>query len=196
MTNNDRYRLALRQGETFSRQIKLYECDNSPFVLTGYSARMQVRPAPGGEVLFSVSTNDGADVSCTLTDAGDVVTSTAHYLAVGCPLQFTQVNTTTGIALNTTYYIISATSNTFTISATRGGTKLNFHNDGTGVYNTIGRGITVDGEAGTLDIEIGAACTEAYTPGMYYYDLLSESTSGVVSCILTGKFEVTTRITV
>lgn len=195
MTNNDRYRLALRQGETLNREIAISSECGEVFDLEGYSARMQVRATAASDPLFSVTTEDGDSVDCTFTDAGDIITSSAHYLTAGCPLVFTTVNTTTGITVGQVYYVINPTTNTFQISATYGGTKVNFHNDGTGIYHTIGRGISIDADAGTLDIIIGANCTAHYTAGIYLYDLLLIAADGTVTTLISGRFEVTDRIT-
>ena len=197
MTNNDRYRLAMHQGETFTRRISVKEaCPSEIFHLTDYTARMQVRSAPGATPIFSVTTRDGSDISCTLTDAGDVVTSADHYLVAGCPIQFTVINSTTGISINTTYYVKSPTATTFTLSATPGGAKINFHTDGTGVYHVLDHEISIQGDEGTADILIGAMCTALYPVGMYYWDILFTNPDGITTCLLEGKFEISSRITV
>jgi len=55
-----------------------------------------------------------------------VVTRTAHGLSNGAAVFFTTTGALpTGLAANTTYYVTSATANTFSLSATRGGPAIN-----------------------------------------------------------------------
>lgn len=69
----------------------------------------------------------------TFTDAGDLITLTAHGLVIGDPVGFTVLTSTTGISTNTTYYVQSVPSaNTFTLSATRGGSLLPLTTNGSG----------------------------------------------------------------
>lgn|SRR5512136_62918 len=66
--------------------------------------------------------------TCTISIASPgVVTKTAHGLVVDERVYFT--NTTgelpTGLSKNTMYYVVSVTTDTFTVSATKGGTAIN-----------------------------------------------------------------------
>lgn len=71
--------------------------------------------------------------SVTFTDAGYLVTLTAHGRVVGDAVSFTVITTTTGIAVNTTYFVATVPSaDTFTLSATRGGSVLPLTTNGTG----------------------------------------------------------------
>lgn len=72
----------------------------------------------------------------TFTDAGDLVTLNGHKLANGSAVTFGTITTTTGISINTTYYVISATTNTFQLSATVGGAALPLTTNGTGVLSS------------------------------------------------------------
>ena len=54
----------------------------------------------------------------TLTDAGDIVNSSAHGLRDGTPLQFASGTMPSGLALNTTYYSKSTGINAFTLYTT------------------------------------------------------------------------------
>lgn len=82
----------------------------------------------GERILLTNKTN-----AVTFTDAGDLVTLTAHGLVIGDPVGFTSITSTTGISTNTTYYVQSVPSaDTFTLSATRGGSLLPLTTNGSG----------------------------------------------------------------
>lgn len=72
--------------------------------------------------------------SVTFTDTGDLVTLTAHGLVIGDAVGFTSITSTTGISINATYFVQSVPSaDTFTLSATRGGSLLPLTTNGSGV---------------------------------------------------------------
>lgn len=74
----------------------------------------------------------GADKSATLTDSGDIVGVTAHGFSVGDRIVFSSITSTTGISTYTYYYVKTVPSaDTFTISATSGGSAQTFTTDGT-----------------------------------------------------------------
>jgi hypothetical protein len=75
--------------------------------------------------------------ACTLTDSGDLVTSAAHGLSNGYMLSFLTIVTTTGISVSTRYYVISATTNTFQVATTVGGSAVALTTDGSGTFNAI-----------------------------------------------------------
>jgi hypothetical protein len=84
--------------------------------------------ANGERILLTNKTN-----AVTFTDVGDLVTLTAHGLVVGDAVGFTVITTTTGIAVDTVYFVQSvASANTFTLSATRGGSLLTLTTNGSG----------------------------------------------------------------
>jgi len=74
----------------------------------------------------------GKALACTFTDTGDVVTSAAHGLVNGQVIQFSTVTTTTGISEDTDYYVVSAATDTFKVSSTKGGAARALTTDGTG----------------------------------------------------------------
>lgn len=66
-----------------------------------------------------------ATATITIASPG-VVTWPAHGLTDGARVRFTTTGTLpTGLAVDTTYYVIEATTNTFQLSATRGGAAIN-----------------------------------------------------------------------
>jgi surface protein len=71
-------------------------------------------------------------IACTFTDAGDLVTKTAHGLSNGDRVSFATIVTTTGIVINRIYFVISATTDTFQVAATSGGAAVALTTNGTG----------------------------------------------------------------
>jgi hypothetical protein len=47
-----KYSFTLEQGSTFERQLTYQDSNGVPIDLTGYSARMQLRPSPGSPTLY------------------------------------------------------------------------------------------------------------------------------------------------
>jgi hypothetical protein len=75
--------------------------------------------------------------ACTFTDSGDLVTANSHGLSNGWMVSFLTIVTTTGIAISTRYYVVGATTNTFQVAATVGGSALTLTTDGTGTYSAV-----------------------------------------------------------
>lgn len=110
------------------------------------------------EVYGPASVSD-LDIStaCTVANTGDLVTSTAHGLAVGDPIAFG--STTGGFTVYQTYYVKTAPSaDTFTVSATLGGATFNITADGS---NTWGRDEIVEIADAHEDTILHAAVEEA-----------------------------------
>lgn len=68
--------------------------------------------------------------AANLCSAVDISTGTctfnSHGLADGDPIQFSSLGTVTGITANQTYFVVSATTNTFKVATTVGGAALTF----------------------------------------------------------------------
>jgi len=84
-----------------------------------------------------IQTAPSSAVANTFTDAGDLVTAAAHGLSNGAVVVFQTIVTTTGATVNVRYYVISATTNTFQVSATYGGSAVVLTTDGSGTYKNI-----------------------------------------------------------
>lgn len=78
-----------------------------------------------------------ASRSNTFTDSGDLVTHNTHGLSNGTVVVFQTITTTTGLSTFTEYYVIGATTNTFQVSATYGGSAVTIANDGSGTYKAL-----------------------------------------------------------
>jgi TP901-1 family phage major tail protein len=85
----------------------------------------------GGKNIL-VQVGYGSTRAVTFTDAGDLVGLTAHGLLAGQAVQFSVITTTTGIVVDTTYYVINPNANDFQVSATVGGSALTLTTNGTG----------------------------------------------------------------
>ena len=70
------------------------------------------------------------DATVTFTDTGDLVTRNSHGYVDGDTVSFYRISSTTGISEGQTYYVISATTNTFQISTTFGGSAVALTTDG------------------------------------------------------------------
>jgi len=76
----------------------------------------------------------GPVVANTFTDTGDLVTATAHGLVDGMQVILKTIVTTTGVAINTYYFIVAATTNTYQLALTAGGAAIVLTTNGTGTF--------------------------------------------------------------
>jgi microcystin-dependent protein len=78
-----------------------------------------------------------ATVTITIASPG-VVTWNSHPLQNGDPVRLQTTGALpTGLAANTTYYVVSAGANTFSLAATRGGSAINTSGTQSGVHTAI-----------------------------------------------------------
>ena len=77
-------------------------------------------------------------VAVTTQDTGDTVTRVAHGIPDGTRISFATIVTTTGIVVNTPYYVVNGAADTFQVSDTLGGSAKALTTDGSGtiVYGT------------------------------------------------------------
>ena len=87
--------------------------------------------------------------SVTFQDAGDTVTLTAHGYVNGDTVSFSVITTTTGIVINTVYFVVGSTANTFQVSLTSGGAAIALTTNGTG---TVRATYTTDWGDGTTEV--------------------------------------------
>lgn len=80
---------------------------------------------------------DYAGPAVTFTDTGDLVTRTAHGFVNGDTVRFSSITTTTGISINTTYYVINKTNDTFQVALTPTGSAIALTNNGTGSLSPL-----------------------------------------------------------
>ena len=82
--------------------------------------------------------NTKLDVACGFTASGNTVDVTAHGLIAGQSVWFNTINTTTGISINTTYYVKSSpNANDFQLvtNSDGSGSAIALTNDGTGIIS-------------------------------------------------------------
>jgi len=79
--------------------------------------------------------------SVTLQNTGDTITLNNHGLQNGDTVVFTAVSI--GFSVYTIYYVVSATTNTFQLSLTSGGSAIAFGADGTGTIYILGATIKI-----------------------------------------------------
>jgi hypothetical protein len=96
-------------------------------------AAASIPETPLGDLIVNAST--GAARTVAFADSGDLVTVTAHGLVVGDAVSFGPITSTTGVVGATVYYVKTApTANTFTLSATPGGSTLALTTNGSSTY--------------------------------------------------------------
>jgi len=71
-------------------------------------------------------------IAVTFTDSTDTVDLTAHGLSNGDEVSFATIVTTTGISVNTIYYVVNAATDNFQVSLTLGGAAITMTSNGTG----------------------------------------------------------------
>jgi hypothetical protein len=96
---------------------------------TGLAVGMQVS---------GVNTSLTTGRSVTFTDVGDLVNLNNHGLSNGDEVSFSVITTTTGIVINTIYFVVGASTNTFQVAASVGGAALPLTTNGSGTvkYNS------------------------------------------------------------
>lgn len=67
--------------------------------------------------------------------ATDLITLNAHGLTNGDSIRFSNVGLATPLTTTDVYYVVSASTNTFSVSLTKGGTAVNITADGTVIWN-------------------------------------------------------------
>ena len=102
----------------------------------------------------------------TFQDTGDTVTLNSHGLANGNEVSFTSITSTTGISINTRYFVISATTNTFQVASSFGGSALPLTTNGSG---TMVRFYPKAGSGGSPNVTITTTNT---TPLVGSYSFL------------------------
>jgi hypothetical protein len=143
----------------------------------------------------SVAVPNGTGASAAA--ATDLITANAHGLANGDQVVFSSVGTATPLATATVYYVVSSSTNTFSVSTTYGGTAVNITADGTvtvakrsalslTILNRLMQSVYDSGgimESGTATLIVGSSqkrqITAAYTAAGYVTKELQANLGGV-----------------
>jgi hypothetical protein len=94
--------------------------------------------------------------SVTFQDTGDTVTLNSHGLSNGTIISFTSITSTTGISINTTYYVVNATTNTFQVASSSGGSALALTTNGSG---TMVRSVPKTASGGSANATFATSST-------------------------------------
>lgn len=108
---------------------------------TGIATGMQVT---------GTGTPSTTGIAVTFTDAGDTVNLTSHGLSDGDEAAFSSITSTTGIVINTIYYVVGATANTFQVAATAGGSALALTTDGSGTLKYKATVVTINANVSVI----------------------------------------------
>ena len=99
----------------------------------------------------------------TFTAAANVITATSHGLSAGTIIMVQTTNTLpAGLTVNTPYYVISPTTNTFQVSLTSGGSAVTISTGGTGTQS-YSSSFKVPDLRGRHIIGAGSAATKVAT---------------------------------
>lgn len=79
----------------------------------------------------------GTATAVTFHDANDMVMMTSHGRNNNEIVEFDTITTTTGISINTPYYVVNEMENSFQLSLTLGGAVIALTNDGTGALDPL-----------------------------------------------------------
>jgi hypothetical protein len=112
-------------GTIVSRSFTI--TDGSTTITTGNTADLVA-----GMQVTGTGSPLSSPVSVTFQDTGDTVTLVAHGLENDDEVSFAAITSTTGLAVNTIYYIVNKTTDTFQVASTIGGSPLPLTTDGSG----------------------------------------------------------------
>jgi hypothetical protein len=87
--------------------------------------------------MICTGTNVLASHSVTLTDSNDIVTESNHGMIDGTIVSFSAIVGTTGISINTPYYVRNSTPSTFQLSLTPSGSLIDLIGNGTATLRTV-----------------------------------------------------------
>jgi hypothetical protein len=104
-----------------------------------------------------------AGQAATTQDSGDTFTITAHGAPNGTPFYLTALATSTGIAINTLYYVVGTATNTFQAALTPGGAAVAITTNGTATV-VFHRQVTAITSNTNVTLNVPASATAASTP--------------------------------
>jgi len=148
-------------------------------------------PAFGGKD-FLLKMGNAVTGAVTFQDTGDTVTKTAHGLMNGDVVTFSVITTTTGIVINTDYFVVSSAANTFQVSALEGGSAIALTTNGTG---TLDEGFAIVGGLRSTSLAINAEAIDVTHQGSAQWKTLLDG-AGIKSAAISGSgvFEQDSRL--
>lgn len=139
-------------------------------------------PPPGGSVASTVGYYQIGPVTGALGPTGvaatDILTFAGHNLVAGQTVWFISLTGGAGLSINTIYYVINVSGNTFQLSATSGGAAINFTTDitqsvlygpGTLTTHTIYMGPQRGSEFWSIERVTVANTSTLHVPTAYVY---------------------------
>ncbi|WP_288338236.1 hypothetical protein [uncultured Gordonia sp.] len=145
----------LRDVTTNSYKLSPYRTSGGPVDITAAGSGTVYRVASQTETPSVVWDEKGvltAGTGLTAAATTDRITHTAHSMVEGRSVRVTALSGATGLALATTYYLVNVQTNSYQLSATRGGAPVDITADGTvtvAYYGLLNMYYQTDG-SGTL----------------------------------------------
>ena len=103
----------------------------------------------------------------TFADAGALVNRTAHGLTNGMKISFSSITSTTGIAINTPYFVVNAAADNFQVSLTLGGAAIALTTNGSGNLIAIPKIVTINPNVSiVIDVPCSATASVTLTAGI------------------------------
>jgi hypothetical protein len=193
--------LEIEFGRTKKWQFQCYEGDKTTELVVEATDvfRFKIWATDGAAPLVDFSNLAAATATFTADDGTDVITSAAHGLSNGQAVRLTTTTTLPGgLALNTTYWVRDAATNTFKLAASSGGAAIDITSTGTGTHTwtRTASQITVDtvGLANTTPATVTVKLDQVDSVGLTadtYYDwelaLVDDSDDDKIKTIVRGK---------
>jgi hypothetical protein len=135
-----------------------------PCGVTSSNAVVTVTDTSGiavGDYVSGVGCSSGQ--AATTQDTGDTFTISSHGAPNGTPFHLTALATSTGVAINTVYYVVGTATNTFQAALTPGGAAIAITTNGTAtvVFHRQVAAITTNTN---VTLSVIASATAASTP--------------------------------
>jgi hypothetical protein len=193
--------LTIEQGRTKKWQIQCYEGDLETELVVEASDvwRFKIWATDGAAPAIEASSLAAATGNFTADAGTDVCTDAAHGLSNGQAVRLTTTDTLPGgLALNTTYWVIDKTTDTFKLSLTSGGSAVDITGAGVGTHTwtRTHSSITVDtvGLANTTPATVTVKLDQVDTVGLTadtYYDyelaLVDDSDDDKIKTVIRGQ---------
>jgi hypothetical protein len=131
----------VKVGASESAEILIFNPPDSGVDLI-FDRQIFISVDQGVNLIFAIYHNPTiSTAACTFTDAGNTVNVIGHGFVDGDKARFATIVTTTGILVETTYWIVNANVDDFQVSLTEGGAPIDLVNDGSGTYYLLGEHI-------------------------------------------------------
>lgn len=132
---------------------------------------------------FILKMGNGVSGAVTFQDSGDTVTKNGHGLLNGDVVQFSAITSTTGISINTDYFVVGSTTNTFQVALTEGGAAIALSTDGSG---TLVEGFRMLGGLRATSLSLNAEAIDVTHQGSSQWKTLLDG-AGIKSVSISGS---------